>query len=271
MVASAADFLGRGASPASPESEAVAVHSMWKDEMTANRRAATGTLVSGLVLAGIGTVLLLDRFGVVDSNILWRFWPAIFCIIGLIRLVESNGTADQIWSGLFISMGALLTLHELGYIRFGIAQLWPLFLIVAGLLLAWQANEVREGRKGFCMPSLSRGAGGPLSSVAVFGGIERRIEGTIVEGGNLVAFFGGFKIDLSRAEMEGERTVIDATAIFGGGEIIIPEWWKVSVEGLGIFGGYVDKTRHIPRPDRPVKTVVVRGAAVFGGIEVKSW
>src|SRR5690349_19326018 len=188
MVAAAADFLGYCASPDSPEGEAVAVHSIWKDEMTANRRAATGT------------VLLLDRLGVVDSNILWRFWPAIFCIIGLIRLVESNGTADQIWSGLFISMGALLTLHEFGYIRFGFAQLWPLFLIVAGLLLAWQANEVREGRKGFCMPSLSRGAGGPLSSVAVFGGIERRIEGTIVEGGNLVAFFGGFKIDLSRAE-----------------------------------------------------------------------
>ena len=113
--------------------------------------------------------------------------------------------------------------------------------------------------------------GGPLSSVAIFGGIERRLEGVIGDGGNLLAFFGGFKIDLSRAEIEGERTVIDATAIFGGGEIIIPEWWKVSVEGLGVFGGYVDKTRHVPRADRPVKTVVVRGAAVFGGIEVKSY
>lgn len=245
----------------------------WKDEMSANRRAATGTLVSGLVVAGIGVVLLLDRFGIVESSILWRFWPAIFCIIGFIRMVEANGRGDQIWGGFFISMGALLILHEFGYIPFGIGQLWPLFMIVAGLLLAWQANEVREGRKGFCLPrGLNPGAGsGPLSSVAIFGGIERRLEGTIVDGGNLVAFFGGFKIDLSRAEMEGDRTVIDATAIFGGGEIIIPEWWKVSVEGLGIFGGYVDKTRHVPRPDRPVKTVVVRGAAVFGGIEVKSY
>ena len=37
----------------------------WNDEMTANRRTATGTLVSGLVLAGIGVLLLLDRFGIV--------------------------------------------------------------------------------------------------------------------------------------------------------------------------------------------------------------
>ena len=192
---------------------------------------------------------------------------------GLIHLIDANNPTGRIWGGVLISVGVLITLHEFGYIRYGFGQLWPLFLIAAGVLLAWQANEVREGRRTFSFPRVINpgGGGGLLSSVAVFGGIERRIEGTIVEGGSLVAFFGGFKIDLSRAEMEGDRTIIDATAIFGGGEIIVPEWWKVSVEGLGIFGGYVDKTRHVPRPDRPVKTVVIRGAAVFGGIEVKSW
>ena len=246
----------------------------WNDEMTPNRRGATGTLVSGLVVAGIGIVLLLGQLGIVESGIIWRFWPAVFCVIGLVRMIEANGTGDQIWGGFFVSLGALLILHEFGYIPWGIGQLWPLFMIVAGLLLAWQANEVREGRKGFCMPRVfgpRPDGGGPLSSVAIFGGIERRLEGMIADGGNLLAFFGGFKVDLSRAEIEGERIVIDATAIFGGGEIIIPEWWKVSVEGLGVFGGYVDKTRHVPRADRPVKTVVVRGAAVFGGIEVKSY
>ncbi|HKT24934.1 MAG TPA: DUF5668 domain-containing protein [Terriglobales bacterium] len=245
----------------------------WGDEMEARNRAATGTLISGLLIAGIGTVLLLDRFGIVDAAILWRLWPMLFAVGGLIHLIDANSPSGRVWGGVLISLGILITLHEFGYIRFGFGQLWPLFLIAAGVLLAWQANEVREGRRTFSFPRGMNpgGGGGPLSSVAVFGGIERRIEGTIVEGGSLVAFFGGFKIDLSRAEMEGDRTIIDATAIFGGGEIIVPEWWKVSVEGLGIFGGYVDKTRHIPRPDRPVKTVVVRGAAVFGGIEVKSW
>jgi len=247
----------------------------WNDEMTTNRKAATGTLVSGLVVAGIGIVLLLGQLGILETGVIWRFWPAVFCVIGLVRFIESHNTGEQIWGGFFISLGALLILHEFGYIRYGIGQLWPLIMIVAGLLLAWQANEVREGRKGFCLPRVfgprPEGGVGPLSSVAIFGGIERRLEGMVGDGGNLLAFFGGFKIDLSRADIEGERIVLDATAIFGGGEIIIPEWWKVSVEGLGIFGGYVDKTRHVPRPDRPVKTVVVRGAAVFGGIEVKSY
>lgn len=249
---------------------------LWVEHMETRNRAATSTLVSGLIIAGIGIVLLLDRFGIVNSDILWRLWPVVFVLVGIFRLVESQSTKDQIWGGFVISIGALLTLHEFGYIRFGIGQLWPLFLIVAGLLLAWHSNEIREGRTGFSIPMRgamcpSPGEKGPLSSVAVFGGIERRVEGIVGGGGNLLAFFGGFKIDLSRAEIEGEKLIIDATAIFGGGEIIIPEWWKSSVEGLGIFGGYVDKTRHIPRPDRPVKTVVVRGAAIFGGIEVKSY
>ena len=247
--------------------------------MTIQNRAATSTLVSGLIIAGIGVVLLLDRFGIVESHVLWRFWPMIFAAVGVGRILEAHTTKDQVWGGFLISLGALLTLHELGYIPFGIAQLWPLFLIAAGLLLAWHSNEIREGRRGFSIP-LNRPIGPDgspatgsrsVSSVAIFGGIDRRIEGTIVEGGSLVAFFGGFKIDLSRADVEGERAIIDASAVFGGGEIIIPEWWKVSVEGLGIFGGYVDKTRHIPRADRPVKTIIVRGAAVFGGIEVKSY
>lgn len=248
---------------------------VWKDEISMPNRAATSSLVSGLIIAGIGVVFLLDRLGIVDSNFLWRLWPLVFVAIGVGRLVESRTSKDQVWGGFLISIGGLLTLHELGYIRFGIGELWPLFLIAAGVLLAWHSNEIREGRRGFAIGSTVSGnastADRSLSSVAIFGGIERRVEGTIVEGGSLVAFFGGFKIDLSHAEVDGERAIIDASAIFGGGEIIVPEWWKVQVEGLGIFGGYVDKTRFIPRADRPVKTIIVRGAAIFGGIEVKSY
>src|SRR5579864_10084 len=163
--------------------------------MDGRNRAATGTLVSGLVIAGIGVVLLLDRLGIVNSDILWRLWPMIFAVGGIIRLVESHSTKDHIWGGFLISIGVLLTLHEFGFSPLGIGQLWPLFLIVAGLLLAWHSNEVREGRPGFAFPLgrsgsrippfLRKDAGngdvGPLNSVAVFGGIERRIEGIVSE------------------------------------------------------------------------------------------
>jgi hypothetical protein len=240
----------------------------WGEEMHRNR-AATGTLVSGLAIAGVGVILLLDKFGVVDAALLWRFWPLLFVVGGVARLADSDTSSGRIWGGCLISVGVLLTLNQFGYIHYGIGQLWPLFLIAAGVVLAWHANEVREGRRGFPFPS--SGDGGALNSVCIFGGIERKIEGKYFQGGDVVAIFGGFKIDVSRADMEANEAVINATAVFGGGELIVPEGWRVLVEGVGIFGGYVDKTRHSPRPDGAVKTLHVRGAAVFGGIEVKSW
>ncbi|HVH86714.1 MAG TPA: LiaF domain-containing protein, partial [Terriglobales bacterium] len=176
---------------------------------------------------------------------------------------------SRVWGGFLISIGILLTLHEFGFIHYGLGQLWPLFLIASGVLLAWHANEIREGRRGF--PLSPSGSGDSLNSVCIFGGIERKIEGKYFQGGDVVAIFGGFKIDLSRAEMDADEAVINATAVFGGGELIVPEAWRVMVEGVGIFGGYVDKTRHRPASDGVVKTLHVRGAAVFGGIEVKSW
>ena len=234
--------------------------------MAARNRAATSTFVSGVVLVGIGVIFLLDRLDLVNAAVLFRLWPLVFVAAGLTR-IGPGSTGARVWGGFLISIGTLLTLHEFGYIHFGMSQLWPLFLIGAGLLLAWQANEAREGRKG-AFPLWGDGA---LNSVCIFGGIERKIEGKYFQGGDVVAIFGGFKIDLSRADMDVNEAVINATALFGGGEIIVPESWRVLVEGAGIFGGYVDKTRHAPRPDGAVKTLHVRGAAVFGGIEVKSW
>jgi predicted membrane protein len=86
-----------------------------------------------------------------------------------------------------------------------------------------------------------------------------------------MAVFGGYKVDLRHADLDGAQAVIEASAVFGGGEIRVPENWLVVLEAAGVFGGYEDKTRHIQTDAaQPVKTLVVRGAAVFGGIEVKN-
>ena len=256
---------------------------VWRDDTYVGNKASTGTLVSGLVIASIGIVLLLDQLGVVNSDLLWRLWPMVFVIAGVVRLIETRSTGDQAWGAFLISIGGLLTLHEFGLIRPGISQLWPLFIIAVGLLMAWHSNEVRAGRPGVSFPGCNIGEKGGrgfnfpnigsngLQTFAFFGGIERKVEGKYFQGGNIMAVFGGFKIDLSRADMDADEAVIVVNAIFGGGEIIAPESWRVMVEGAGIFGAFVDKTRYVPRPESPTKTLHVRGAALFGGVEVKSW
>jgi hypothetical protein len=71
--------------------------------------------------------------------------------------------------------------------------------------------------------------------------------------------------------MEGNEVVLDASAICGGGEIIVPEHWLVSIQGTAMFGGYEDKARHVqPDPTQPTKTLILKGFVLFGGISIKN-
>ena len=59
--------------------------------------------------------------------------------------------------------------------------------------------------------------------------------------------------------------------IFGGIEITVPRTWKVVMKNAAVFGGCDDKTVP-PRPEpgfEPV-TLVITGAAVFGGVEIRN-
>ena len=66
--------------------------------------------------------------------------------------------------------------------------------------------------------------------------------------------------------------MLHANALFGGIELRVPETWYVVTRGQGIFGGYTDSTRYVPPsdPDKPKKTLIVMGTAIFGGVEIRN-
>jgi hypothetical protein len=105
----------------------------------------------------------------------------------------------------------------------------------------------------------------------IFSHVERHITSRNFKSGSLSAILGGFEIDLSRADIEGDEAVIYADAFFGGGEIRIPETWHVVIEGNAIFGAFMDETRQRP-PDgsAPQKKLIIRGTAVFGGVSIEN-
>ena len=78
----------------------------WNDTDMSSR-ATTGTLISGLVIAGLGVVLLLDQIGIIHAEMLFRFWPLVFCVTGAIRLAEPRRPSDHIWGGFLVCIGAL--------------------------------------------------------------------------------------------------------------------------------------------------------------------
>jgi hypothetical protein len=118
-----------------------------------------------------------------------------------------------------------------------------------------------------------------LDDVNVFWGGRRRITSKNFMGGDIVAIFGGFEIDLTQADFPGNQVVVEVVTIFGGGEIRVPANWEVIVDSVGIFGGTGDRTSH-PQPQNqeaakaagtaPVKRLIVKGVSIFGGLTLKN-
>ena len=218
-----------------------------------------GPVIGGVVFIVVGLFLLLEKLGFLPAGLVLHFWPSIFIVIGIVKLVYAGGRPT---GAVLIGLGVLLQLNEMGITHLHFWDLWPVLIILAGLAMLWQAF-MRD------KPAVS---GSPqFDAVYVFGGGDRQVNTKNFTSGTLFAMFGGYKVDFSHADMEGNQAVLEAHAIFGGGEIRVPENWLVSVQGVGIFGAYEDKTRHFqPDPAQPSKTLIIRGVAVFGGIEVKN-
>ena len=104
------------------------------------RRPPSSTLVVGLLIVLIGTVLLLDRMGVMDASRVFRFWPVLLIIFGLVGVFRADEPGKLVARGLIGLAGVLLLLMELQVVHFGFHEVWPVFIIVAGLLLVWAAT-----------------------------------------------------------------------------------------------------------------------------------
>ncbi|MBM3401854.1 MAG: hypothetical protein FJY21_06000 [Bacteroidetes bacterium] len=108
-----------------------------------------------------------------------------------------------------------------------------------------------------------------LESVSIFGGVKKNIVSKNFQGGEIVNFFGGCKINLLQADIYG-RVKIEVVQVFGGTKIIVPANWTIHSEMVAIFGGIEDK-----RPPQlnalPDKILVIEGTSIFGGIDIKSF
>lgn len=110
---------------------------------------------------------------------------------------------------------------------------------------------------------------GTKGEAAVFGGVDRHISAQDFHGAQCTAVFGGCKIDLRDAQIQGSEAVLATYAIFGGVEIRVPDDWEVVNRNTSIFGGVDDRTRQSSR-GRGTKTLILDGMTIFGGTSVKN-
>ncbi|HEY6687855.1 MAG TPA: LiaF domain-containing protein [Propionibacteriaceae bacterium] len=212
----------------------------------------------GAVLVAIGLLWLLDALGVLAAGpLIGHWWPLAVIALGVLAVFAggrlSPGPAVLILVGTGLLISQLLNV-DVGRI------LWPGVVIVVG---GWFLVDFARQRAHASDPSERQDV------FALLGGSHVTNRSPRFRHANVSALFGGATLDLREAGLQpGAR--VDALAMFGGVEVIVPTGWRVQLSGLPIFGGYHDKTSGQPilAPDAPVLNVVA--TAIFGGVEVKN-
>lgn len=223
----------------------------------------TPRLVIGLAIMAAGLLLALDSLGVLDSGVVFRFWPLVLVAVGVARWTSAPHQASAALVWIVAGLGFLLV--SLGRMSFG--GVWAMVLFFVGANIAWRALR----------PPLPRTTGSAESfdMVAVLGGANTASpapgpggQGRDFRGGRAMAVMGGCQIDLRHSSIpQGHEAVIDAFAMWGGIEIKVPEDWEVVNRGSAFLGGFENKTRPLPGS---AKRLVVTGTVIMGGVEVKN-
>jgi hypothetical protein len=87
-------------------------------------------------------------------------------------------------------------------------------------------------------------------------------------GGTLDAWYGGGIIDLRDATLDPSGARLEVRGIFGGGQIVVPDSWRVTTNVMGM-GGVGDSRA---RAERPVTAplLVIDGFVFMGGFGITS-
>jgi predicted membrane protein len=236
--------------------------------------------VFALMLIVAGALLFLDNIGVLPIRDIGAYWPVFIVVWGASMLERWKSPVAVIWALALMAWGILLILGNLGILHVNGSVFWPVMLIAFGASMLvrpipfgeWH-ERLREQTIRRSHAARERFLGNKLRESMIFGSLNRRVETQQFEGGKVEVVFGSIELDFSDAAISSpeRRAILDVSAVFGGAEITVPRTWRVLMKSAAVFGGCDDRTVP-PRPEpglEPV-TLVVTGAAVFGGIEIRN-
>jgi hypothetical protein len=107
-----------------------------------------------------------------------------------------------------------------------------------------------------------------IELLAAFEPMHFQSRAAAFRGGTIECWYGGGVIDLRDAVLDPAGARLDVRAVFGGGQIIVPESWNVTSAVKGI-GGVGDARPRVERAaDAPQLTI--EGYVLFGGYAVMS-
>lgn len=221
------------------------------------------TLVIGILIIGVGLLYMLRNMGMIRLDI-WHIvfsWPMLLLVVGLINFVKKQ----YVWGGILLVLGLLFLQGRItGYDIF--STFWPVVVILVGFAIIFSNTSLFKSRRKI---QVRQNGEQMIDEVCIFGGSERNIVTPAFKGGRILAVFGGANINFTQSSLAAGDNVLDVMAIFGGATLIVPADWNVKFEIFNILGGFSDKRRNLNIDHS--KVLVIKGVALFGGGEIKSY
>ena len=225
----------------------------------------------GILLVLIGGLLIANAFDLLPyrlKDILWS-WEMLLIVVGIFSLVNNQ---SKVLGIVLISLGGFFLIENYWDFPYYVRKaFWPTVVVVFGLYLILSPPRYfrRRNRDKDIDSGESRDF---IDEVSIFGGGERVVTSNEFKGGKTTSIFGGSKINLMNSQLAVGENILDTFSVFGGTTLIVPAGWNVRVEVASIFGGFSDKRERMPNlvfdQDR---VLVIKGLAIFGGGEVKSF
>lgn len=214
----------------------------------------TPNLVIGIVITLVGSVLVLDRLGLLEFQRALQLWPVLVMLFGISVIIQAlrppSEGADSQWQRPIVGPGLVL------------------FLVVISVF-GWrtQARRAADGEP--------KGTDQTMSLVGIMGEDARLVSAPDFGRANMLSVMGSTRLDLRKAGLTpGREAIVDIVGVMGGVEIRVPREWVVDVKAVAIMGGVNDQ-RPARGPDAPplptdAPKLVITGVVVMGGLVIKS-
>lgn len=210
------------------------------------------------IVAGIG--FAGNSLGLWHFHLFFKGWWTLFIILPcLINIMQKGANGGNVVG---LCVGVMLFLSSRGFLDFGIVRrlIVPVLCILIGVsfLLGDSRKKIqdKEGQPADYGESASytQGESGGLN-----------FHGRIFEGAPVRALFGNAYLDLRNALITRDVRV-DASAVFGGVEILVPDNVTVKVLSTPVLGSVSNKAAQ--PVSFPAHTLYINATCVFGGITI---
>ncbi|MBC3880892.1 hypothetical protein H8K35_01760 [Undibacterium sp. LX40W] len=222
-------------------------------------------LVFGILIMVVGVLALLDNLRIFEGIRLVSFWPAVFIVGGILKMSQSQARSGYVIGAIFIAVGSIMTLNNLGVISIRMRDFWPLILIAVGFLVIFK-DKAKQTMDEISTTKINESKEGKIDIIAIMSGSQGNIASANFTGGDITAVMGGVELDLRNASIETEA-VLNVFTFWGGISLKIPNDWSVVNSANAVLGGIEDST--VPNMSAN-KRLIITGTSVMGGVEIKN-